>query len=142
LKDPPLHDNRTNTLKRLWTPAAIVTDKRLLAFWRARLIVWLTNSLAVALVVIAIFAGRKFGLSPAIFVLLGISAGNVAVLEAWRIQSVLRLGRWSGWLGAPRGERPVWFWVRTTFHVLVTSVWAIAAGYMAYSALNWMITRR
>ena len=121
-------------------------DSPSMAFVRVRLVTAVIGASMFVLLPVtflsALFLHNK-GLGAVGIVILAVGTANNAVLEAFRIKLVLRLGRWTGWKQEPiwRNEQPIRYWSLAAMHTGILAVYSAAAVFLVWGDLNWIARR-
>jgi len=139
-------------LVRLWSPKGMAekvaqdwpghgTGEAAVLYWRARLLLFALSWIGMAIVVaslIAWFAGYRS--IPATIVLTGaaIMWVDFAVLHAFRLSLLFKLGGWSRRNLGPvrRAEQPVRFWIWAAANSSILALLVFGAGYLLWSLIS------
>jgi hypothetical protein len=144
--------NLRAALIRLWSPKGLAelvardwpgqaTGEAAVLFWRARLLTWPLGFIGLAIFTASLigwFAGYRT--IPAAVPLTGGSmmAASLAVLHAFRLWLLFKLGGWSRRRGGPvrRAEQPVRFWIWAAASSSILVVLVSGAGYLLWSLIS------
>jgi hypothetical protein len=134
----------------MWSPRGLSEDverdwpgggEAAVLYWRARLLLRAISGIGLATFVgglIASFAGLKTTSMAVILTGVAIVTADVAVLHAFRLWGLFKIGGWSRRGGRPvrRAEQPIKFWIWAAASSGILVILVFGAGYLLWTLIS------